>query len=55
MIEEKDILVDNWGAEWKVLGIEEGVVYLQCVSNWINPCLVGETDICFLSDIKEEI
>ena len=52
-ITEKDILTDCWGANWKVLGIEDDVVYLECVSNWISPELVGESDICLLSDINQ--
>lgn len=51
MITQKDILTDWAGVVWKVLGVEDDVVYLECVENWISPELVGETEICLLSDI----
>jgi len=54
MLKRKDILTDEWGAEWKVLGIENDVVYLECVDNCISPDLVGETDVCLMSDINIE-
>jgi hypothetical protein len=53
MICEKDIVTDFFGAKWKILSIENDVVYLECISSWIVPELVGDTDICLLTDIGD--
>lgn len=54
MIRSKDILTDSWGATWKVLGVEDDVVYLECIADSFCPETVGEDDIAFLSDIEEQ-
>lgn len=54
MIKEKDTLTDCWGDSWKVLGVEDDAVYIECVASLLTPEVIGEGDVILLTDIYVE-
>lgn len=49
-----EMLIDFWGNKWKILGIEEDVVYMECVYSLLNDKeMIGETDVVLMSDVEE--